>query len=138
MSKRISIDYLYQTAVQWIDHMLLKDEIMLKDVPREIRVSSSSIYVTAFRISDKISCKRFIRDLNILCDDLLVLDKDYFYRSNLISTLSTYLSINDHKGDKEFEDFKEYIPETLLCELYCRNRIKTDRIREDLRKQGII
>lgn len=39
----------YESTLQWIRNMLLCDEIRLKDIPQEIRVSSKSIYITAFR-----------------------------------------------------------------------------------------
>lgn len=93
-----SKEFLYNSALQWIQNMLLYDEIRLKDIPFEIRSSDRGIYITALRISNKLSCNRYIRDLNILCNDILVLGKSYPYHSCLIDVLNTYLSINDHLG----------------------------------------
>ena len=57
----------YESTLQWVKNMLLCDEIRLKDIPYEVRTASSSLYVIAFRISNKVSCKRFIKDIQLLC-----------------------------------------------------------------------
>ncbi|MDO5399179.1 MAG: hypothetical protein Q4G33_14775 [bacterium] len=101
---------------RWLSDMLLDDEIRLKDIPRTMRIASDVLYVTAFRISNSISCRRFVQDLQVLCKDLYMMasgtKKEY-----LIDTLSTALSINDHKGEEEFVYFKNNIYESVLQDL---------------------
>lgn len=121
----------YIAAVQWIKNMLLCDEIRLKDVPQAVRISSRGIYVTAFRISNKLSCKRFIQDLNILCRDIYELSAKNPCKSVLVNTLSNYLNINDHKEDEEFVDFKKNIYEEVLREL----RRSEETAQKNLRNQ---
>lgn len=101
---------------RWLSDMLLDDEIRLKDIPYTMRIMSDALYVTAFRISNSISCRRFVQDLQVLCKDLYMMasgtKKEY-----LIGTLSTALSINDHKGEEEFVYFENNIYESVLQDL---------------------
>ena len=87
----------YEITLQWIRNMLLCDEIRLKDIPYEVRTSSCSIYVMAFRISNKISCNRFVKDMQLLCQDIYRMSNKNPMKQELVHTLSQYLSINDHK-----------------------------------------
>ncbi|MCM1358199.1 MAG: hypothetical protein NC205_06355, partial [Prevotella sp.] len=59
-------DMFVQSTLQWVKNMLLCDEIRLKDIPYEIRTASSSVYVMAFRISNKVSCKSFANEMHIV------------------------------------------------------------------------
>ena len=97
--------------------MLLCDEIRLKDIPYEVRTASSSLYIIAFRISNKVSCKRFIKDIQLLCQDIYKMSNDNPIKTELVHTLSQYLSLNDYKGEKEFVDFQKNIYEEVLQEL---------------------
>lgn len=132
------IQYLHQETVQWITHMLLEDEIRLKDIPQKLRVSESGIYVVAFRISNKISCKRFIKDLNILCKDIYTLSKNSPYRDDLIHTLDIYLALNDHTEEDEFIDFQKNIYEKVLHELQRNRDAVQENIERQLKDKGII
>lgn len=111
-----SMDF-YESTLQWIKNMLLCDEIRLKDIPYEVRTASSSLYVIAFRISNKVSCKRFIKDIQLLCQDIYKMSNDNPIKTELVHTLSQYLSLNDYKGEKEFVDFQKNIYEEVLQEL---------------------
>lgn len=128
---------LYKVALHWIKNMLLLDEIRLKDIPQEIRVSSSGVYVTAFRISNGVSCKRFVKDLQVLCHDIYMLDSDEPQRAVLVRTLADYLAINDHKKEDEFIDFQETIYEEVLCELQRSSESAQNALRQQFEKIGI-
>ncbi len=107
----------HESTLQWIENMLLCDEIRLKDIPYEIRTASSSVYVMAFRISNKVSCKRFVNDMQLLCQDIYKMSDKNPMKQELVHTLSQYLSLNDHKGEDIFVDFQENIYEEVLQEL---------------------
>lgn len=107
----------HESTLQWVENMLLCDEIRLKDIPYEIRTASSSVYVMAFRISNKVSCKRFVNDMQLLCQDIYKMSDKNPMKQELVHTLSQYLSLNDHKGEDIFVDFQENIYEEVLQEL---------------------
>lgn len=110
-------DMFVQSTLQWVEKMLLCDEIRLKDIPYEVRTASSSVYVMAFRISNKVSCKRFVKDIQLLCQDIYRMSDKNPMKQELVHTLSQYLSLNDHKGEDIFVDFQENIYEEVLQEL---------------------
>lgn len=120
-----------QEALQWIQSMLLCDEIRLKDIPSKIRTSSGSTYSTALRVSNKLSCKRFIQDMKILCRDIYTAD-DEAKQDELVSVLARYLNINDHGNEADFIEFKENIYETVLHKLQTRSRTVSEIIRKEL------
>jgi hypothetical protein len=131
-------ELLHRISLDWIKDMLLHDEIRLKDIPADIRISDTCVYVTAFRISNKIACKRFIGDLRVLCRDILTTNVKSCNRKNLLRALSTYLAINDYLGDENFEDFKNDIPPHILQEVQGNNETVRNNIESELKKQGII
>lgn len=96
-----------ESTLQWVDKMLLCDMIRLRDVPKEIRTSSGSIYVTALRISNSVSGERFIQDLKILMQDIYTMPDNNSMKGWLIGLLQDYLNVNDHKGEDIFESFRE-------------------------------
>ena len=137
----ISIDYLYQQALLWTGDMLNCNKIRLSDVAFEIRTSSPSIYHKAFIVSNYISCTRYIEDLKTLCGDILNLDNSYFYRNDLLKTLSHALygiTRKNYSGVGEFEDFKREIPEKILSELREVDGFICESIRIELKKQEFI
>jgi hypothetical protein len=134
---KIDTPYLYDTALRWINDMLLCNRIRLKDVPRDIR-TASCVYVSAFRISRGISCERYIEDLAILRDDICSLEEGYFYKGQLIDTLFDYLSIHDYEGDKRIEEFERSLPEAVLREMFKRRGLTQELIRSELKNRGFI
>ena len=133
---RIKIDhdeyfFFRQEALQWIQSMLLCDEIRLKDIPKKIRTSSSSTYSAALRVSNKLSFNRFIQDMKILCQDIYTAD-DEAKQEELISVLAAYLNINDHGNEAGFIEFKENIYEPILQKLQTRSRTVSEVIRKGL------
>lgn len=129
--------YFRQVTLQWIKNMLLCDEVRLKDIPQEIRSSSSSIYAVAFRMSNTISCKRLVKDLTILCQDIQAAESRE-QKDCLVRTLADYMSINDHKQEAEFIEFQENIYEDVLSELRrSQNAVQND-LQQQLKDRGVI
>lgn len=120
MDKKIEELYNFRNnVVSWIGDMILEDGLRLRDIPSEIRKSSDLIYAYAFRASRNGTCPRFISDLNVLCEDIITLyDSDKKRKNELTAILSDTLQLNDYKGDKRFENYKEDMDENLLRELH--------------------
>ena len=59
-----------ESTLQWVEKMLLCDMIRLRDVPKEIRTAAGGVYITALRISNSVSAKRFVQDLIVLAQDI--------------------------------------------------------------------
>lgn len=114
-----NIDELYQDVVSWIGELIMKDQIWLRDVPQEIRQSSATIYIYAFRASRSGSCCKFLSDVQVLCDDIIMLyDTDTQKKAQLIALLSDTLQLSNYKGDERFKIFKNNMHEKLLRELH--------------------
>lgn len=111
--------------------MLLYNEIRLKDIPEKLRVSSSSTYNAALRLSNGLSCKRFVQDMKILCRDIYIID-DEAKQDQLVSVLAQYLQINDHRNEAEFIEFEKSIYEPVLQKLQDHSRSVSELIREEL------
>lgn len=124
--------YVLQQTVSWIEKMLLDGEIRVRDVPRELRVTNTSIYVTALRFSRAISCKRYVQDLELLYYDILFLYSDTYERRNLIDCLLNGLQFHDFKNEEEFCVFQESIREDVLQEMQRAGFV----VREAIRKQS--
>lgn len=113
-----SIEKMHRIMVEWIGEMILKDEIRLRDIPPDVRRSSNLIYISAFRASRNCSCNRFISDIQVLCQDIIMLyDTDHCRKAQLIALLSDTLQLSDYKGDERFESFKKDMDEQILREL---------------------
>lgn len=125
------VEFLYEKACRWAMDMLSSGVIRLKDVPRDLRVSCSHIYVTALRVSRAVSCKWFVQDLRLLYLDLLTLDRDTLEWRELMDTFEIELRMHSYKGEKEYVDFEENLREDILRELY---RLR-DATQENLRRQ---
>ncbi len=110
---------LHRNVIKWIEEMILRNQILLSDIPADIRRSSDMIYVMAFRASRKGTCHRFVSDLQILCEDIILLyDTNDVRKAQLIELLSDTLRLSDYKGDERFEAFKKNMDENLLQELH--------------------
>ena len=127
---------LYESSLHFLEEMLLYDRIKLSEIPQNIRVSHRPIYISAFRISrdESIPCDRFINDLELLCSDILSLDKRSKSRKNLIEVLFSQLNFNDHKGEKSFVDFKKNMPKDILYEMRRNRSADVNDLRTQLRK----
>lgn len=104
----------------WVQELIAHNIIFLSDIPRSFRQPHSSVYVNAFRRSDsKGTVKRFIADLNILCDDIMLLDADNNteYTDDLLYVLENALTLNNLSGDDEFEYYKANLDKNLLHKL---------------------
>lgn len=108
-------DYLYQEAVQLINDLLLNDRIRLSEIPKELRLSKTSIYSSALRISNGLSCQRYIEDLKILCKDILT--SDINLQRDMKSYLECYLLLNNYEGNERFERFKKVVQKKVLSKL---------------------
>lgn len=97
-----------EDTLQWVKKMLLSDMIRLREVPKAIRISSTTVYATALRISNSVGCARFVQDLQILTQDIYTTSDERICAA-LISVLQDYININDHIGEEEFERFKSDI-----------------------------
>ena len=114
-----NVDEMYRDVVSWIGELILNDEIRLRDVPFDVRRSSNTIYESAFRASRSCSCRRFISDVNVLCEDIVMLyDTDDRRKAQLVALLSDTLRLSNYKGDERFEVFKNDMDEKILRELH--------------------
>ncbi len=130
-----NIDELYRDVVSWIGELILKDQIWLRDVPQEIRQSSARIYICAFRASRSGSCCKFLSDVQVLCDDIIMLyDTDTKKKAQLITLLSDTLQLSNYKGDERFETFKKNMHEKLLHELHNYEYAHGKQLRAKIRK----
>lgn len=110
-----SIENLHDDVVNWIGDMILRGQIWLRDVPQNIRQSSQRIYICAFRADRSGSCYRFLSDVQVLCEDIIMLyDNDNRQKAALIELLYDTLQLSDYKGNKRFEEFKKRIDKNLL------------------------
>lgn len=104
----------------WVRELIAQNIIFLSDIPRSFRQAHSSVYVNAFRRSDsRGTVKRFIADLNVLCDDIMLLhvDDNTEYADELLRVLENALEINNVSGDDDFENYKRNLDEKLLQKL---------------------
>lgn len=104
----------------WVRELIAQNIIFLSDIPRSFRQAHSSVYVNAFRRSDsRGTVKRFITDLNVLCDDIMLLhvDDNTEYADELLRVLENALEINNVSGDDDFENYKRNLDEKLLQKL---------------------
>ncbi|MGN0552366.1 MAG: hypothetical protein ACI4I1_03210 [Oscillospiraceae bacterium] len=108
-----------QNVVSWIEELLLRDEIRLRDIPSDIRRVSDMIYISAFRTCRSGACNRFISNVNALCEDIKMLyDTDDHRKMQLIALLGSTLQLSDYKGDERFEAFKRDMDEAVLQQLH--------------------
>lgn len=126
-------------TLQWLEHMLLYNEIELQSIPQSIRISSRSLYIMAFRTSSRkpTPCERFIEDMSTLCEDICSLDNDDAGKSDLVRTFSDYLNINEHKEDEAFVNFEKNLCEEILREMRNRDCASRKTLEEQLKKCGI-
>ncbi len=124
-----SLEMYYVNVVEWIRDMLANDEIRLKDIPYRIRRTESSIYITALRVSEGISEKRFIGDMRIFADDLSCGNE------HMLSAFSAELSVNKYLGSAEFENFKKDISPTVMRKLRERERAVGEKLRDEIGKR---
>lgn len=103
-----------QITLQWIEKMLFYDKIRLKDIPAEIRISSTDIYIIAFRISRNKTCHQYLQDLKVLCSDLITMKNQDPMKSKLLRILSNALKFHDFGEKQEFVNFQKNMPEILL------------------------
>lgn len=109
------LENLYADVLEWIGDMILRGQIWLRDVPQNIRQSSQRIYICAFRADRSGSCYRFLSDVQVLCEDIILLyDNDNSQKAALIELLYDTLQLSDYKGNKRFEEFKKRIDKNLL------------------------
>ncbi len=99
----------HSNALQLIKNMLLYDRMKIEEIPQIIRITDTSVYVTAFRVANGISCKRLIETFDILCEDLHRINKDTEEYRNLSNLLSDYLHLNNYNGEEEFVVYKENV-----------------------------
>lgn len=132
-------DKFRDNTLQWLEHMLLYNEIELQSIPRDIRVSSRGIYIMAFRISSRkpTPCERFIEDMNTLCEDICSLDNDDTDKDDLVKTFFTYLNMNEHKEDEIFVNFEKNLCEDILWEMRKHDNALRKNLEEQLKNRGI-
>lgn len=127
----------YESTLQWACDMLLCDKIRLEDVPKEIRATSGAIYITALRISNIISCERFVQDLTILAQDICTLPPDHPNRHRLIQVLRDRIEINDHKGEDALESFQKNLFPEILQELQRSDAATHEMLRQCIVYQAV-
>lgn len=123
-----------QITLQWIEKMLFYDKIRLKDIPAEIRISSTDIYIIAFRISRNITCQRYLQDLEVLCLDLTAMKNQDPMKSKLLRILSNALKFHDFGEKQEFVNFQKNMPEILLRQLQAKEQAIQKNIKNQFRK----
>ena len=108
----------HSNALQLIKNMLLYDRMRIEEIPQVIRITDTSVYVTAIRVANGISCKRLIETFDILCEDIRSIDKDTEVYRNLSNLLSHYLHLNNYREEEDFVNYKENVCTKVLCEMY--------------------
>lgn len=132
-----SLETVDNDMLLWVQELLAHNLISLEDIPRSFRQSHSSVYVYAFRRSSyKEMYKRFIADLNVLCDDIMLLETDgnREYTDSLMRTLENALIFNEHIGDERFEYYKSTVDERLLQKLQAFGDGNSKELSEQLRE----
>lgn len=125
-----------ESSLRWTCDTLLCDKIRLEDVPKEIRAASGAVYITALRISNIISCERFVQDLTILAQDICTLPPDHPNRHRLIQVLRDRIEINDHKGEDAFQLFQKGLCPEVLCEIQQSDAIVQELLRQRFENQS--
>ena len=123
-----------QITLQWIEKMLFYDKIRLKDIPAEIRISSTDIYIIAFRISRNKTCHQYLQDLKVLCSDLITMENQDPMKSKLLRILSNALIFHDFGEKQELVDFQKNMPEILLRQLQAKEQAIQKNIKNQFRK----
>lgn len=109
-----NLEIFRKSALQWVKNMLFYDEIRLKDIPYEIRTSSLTPYVMALRISRGVSCKRYIKDLQILCRDIHRMNDNNPMKAQLLNKLVDAMNFHDFQEEQEFVNFEKDVYEDVL------------------------
>ena len=123
-----------ESTLQWVDKMLLCDMIRLRDVPKEIRTAAGGVYITALRISNSVSVRRFVQDLIVLAQDIYTMPEDNPIRPVLLRHLYDYLSINNYKGEEVLESFRNDLYPEVLQELQRCEKAVGEMLRDFNRK----
>lgn len=133
------LDKFREDTIQWLENMLLYDRIELQSIPRDIRTSSETVYIMAFRISKSKSmpCERFIKDMNTLCEDICSLESKDTIKANLVRMFSDYLNLNEHKEDELFVNFEKNLCEEILWEMQKRTRASSNNLEQQLKNHGV-
>ena len=132
-----SLERIDSDMLIWVRELLWQGVVTLTDIPRSFRQSHSSVYVSAFRRSNgKGTYKRFIADLNVLCEDIMLLecDDNAEYTRELIKLLDATLNINSFVGDESFEHYKDTLDEDLLRKLQEYRRSNNEEFAAQIRK----
>lgn len=132
-----SLERIDSDMLIWVRELLWQGVVTLTDIPRSFRQSHSSVYVNAFRRSNgKGTYKRFIADLNVLCEDIMLLecDDNAEYTRELIKLLDATLDINSFVGDESFEHYKDTLDEDLLRKLQEYRRNNNEEFAAKIRK----
>lgn len=120
MDIKVELDYYtkwHSEALHFIKTMLLYDRVRIEEVPQLLRISENSIYVTAFRVANGISCSRFIDTMKLLCNDIHSIDSRTEEYQNLSKLLSHYIELNNYTEEEQFVNFKKNIYPKILCEM---------------------
>lgn len=68
--KEVHCNLLIQNSMDFIENMLFKNKVRIKDVPFNLRTYKTSLYICGLRISRGISQERYMQDLNLLKNDI--------------------------------------------------------------------
>lgn len=126
----------HETALHFINHILLYDRMRLEEIPQSMRVIDGSIYVAAIRTANNISSERLVKTFQIICDDICSLDKNDKQRKELIRLLSHYLYLNDHKEDECLVIFQKNICQEILHEMQQIEEYDAANIMQQLKSYG--
>ncbi len=104
--------------VKFITQEILKGNIILCDIPQELRVHNHSFYISSLRISRNI-CKNLVADLELILSDINSTNnqKDKTVIMNIFIDNLQYSEIN-YSGDNDLNDFEKTIPKEILRKIF--------------------
>ena len=87
-----------------------------------LHITLDKVYIIVYTLNRgdfNANSRRFISDVKVLCEDIVMLyDNDERRKARLVALLSDTLQLSDYKGDECFETFKKDMDEKILRELH--------------------
>lgn len=114
--RRERVQVQYGLAVSFLNKLLLKGKISLKEIPIEIRIDNLVLYLTDLRISRSLGCQSMIKALKLLQSDILFANRRGSNTHDLLDVFVTNLKISDDIWGKvdEYDLYRKNIPQEIL------------------------
>ncbi len=114
--RRERVQVQYGLAVSFLNKLLLKGKISLKEIPIEIRIDNLVLYLTDLRISRSLGCQSMIKTLKLLQSDILFANMKGRRTHDLLEVFVSNLKISDDIFRKvdEYVLYRKNIPQEVL------------------------